>query len=90
MNVVPISYAFGSSYIKLPDRILSSKAFVNIKNINDKCFSYCHVLHERYRLTDNKIQGVERLHGEKAFIYDNKIIHIDNDGISLPLTYNDP
>ena len=35
-----------------------------------------------------QLENPERLHGEKAYIYDNQIINIDYDDISFPIAYN--
>ena len=75
INIVPIMNAFAKSFVELPNRIKNTKSCVNIKNTDDKCFLYCHLLHERYRKCNNKkIEHPERLHGEKAFVYHNQII----------------
>ena len=52
INVVPIVNAFANAYIELPQRIKNTKSCVNIKNQDKKCFLYCHLLHERYRMCD--------------------------------------
>ena len=89
LNVLPITNAFGNSYIELPIRIKNSKSCVNIKNQDNRCFLWCHLLHERYRLCQNKkIEHSERLFGEKAFVYNNKIIHLDYDDTDFPIAYN--
>ena len=72
INVVPILNAFANGYIELPSKIQNSKSCVNIKNKDDRCFLWCHLLHERYRLCENnKIEHPERLYGEKAYKYNN-------------------
>ena len=89
INVIPIVNAFANGYIELPTRIKNSKSCVNIKNNDEKCFLWCHLLHLRYRLNENKkIEHPERLIGEKAYIYNNKILHVDYDGIDFQIAYN--
>ena len=74
LNIAPISNVFANSFIETPQRIKNSKACVNIKNKNDnKCFLWCHLLHKRYRMSNNKkVEHPERLYGEKAFVFDKK------------------
>ena len=89
INVVPITNVFANGYIELPSGIKNSKSCVNIKNQDDRCFIWCHLLHERYRLCENKkIEHPERLFGQKAYIYNNKIIQVDYDEITFPIAYN--
>ena len=89
LNIVKIRNVFASSYIPLPDRIIHTKSCINIKNNDEKCFLYCHLLHERYRKNGfKKIQGAERLHGEKAFNYNNEMIHLNYENIHFPIPYN--
>ena len=88
MNVVKIQNVFANGYIELPVRISNTKSCINIKNQDDKCFLYCHLLHEHYRLCGGKIQNAERLHGEKAFIHDNKMIKLNYGGVEFPIPYN--
>ena len=89
LNIVKIKNVFASSYIPLPDRIIHTKSCINIKNDDDKCFLYCHLLHERYRANGfKKIQGAERLHSEKAFNYNNEMIHLNYENIHFPIPFN--
>ena len=89
MNVVKIKNVFASSYIELPTRIINTKSCINIKNEDNKCFLYCHMLHERYRINDfKKIQNPERLHGKKAFIYKDVMINLNYQNISFPIPFN--
>ena len=86
---MPITNVFANGYIELPSRIKNSKSCVKIKNQDDRCFLWCHLLHERYRLCENKkIEHPERLFGEKAYIYNNKITQLHYDGIDFPIAYN--
>ena len=52
LNVVKIKNVFASSFIDLPQRVLNTKSCINIKNVDAKCFLYCHLLHERYQRND--------------------------------------
>ena len=89
INVLKIVNAMANSYIELPVRIINTKSCINIKNNDEKCFLYCHLLHERYRLNDfKKIQGAERLHGEKAFVHNNVMINLNYEGIKFPIPFN--
>ena len=86
---MPIKNVFANGYIELPSKIKNSKSCVYIKNQDNRCFIWAHLLHERYRLCENKkIEHPERLYGQKAYIYNNKIIHLDYDGIDFPIAYN--
>ena len=89
MNIVKIQNVFANGYIELPTRIIHTKSCINIKNEDDKCFLYCHLLQECYRLLDGKkIQSAERLYNEKAFIYSNKMINLDYKDIEFPIPFN--
>ena len=89
LNVVKIQNVFANGYIELPTRIIHTKSCINIKNKDDKCFLYCHLLHERYKINDfKKIQNPERLYGDKAFIYQDKLIHLDYTDIDFPIPFN--
>ena len=89
MNVVKIRSVFANGYIEFPTRIIHTKSCINIKNNDDKCFLYCHLLHERYRRNDfKKIQGAERLHGKKAFIDKNEMINLNYENIQFPISFN--
>ena len=37
---------------------------------------------------NEKIEHLEQLHGEKAFVYNNEIIKLDYKEISFPIPYN--
>ena len=89
LNIIKIKNAFASAYIELPIRIIHTKSCINIKNNDDKCFLYCHMLHERYRKNGfKKIQNPERLHGEKAYNYNNEMIHLNYENIHFPISFN--
>ena len=89
LNIVKIQNVFANGYIELPTRIIHTKSCINIKNKDNKCFMYCHLLHERYRLNNfKKIQGTERLHGEKAFKYNNLMINMNYENIEFPIPFN--
>ena len=89
MNVVKIQHVFANGYIELPTRIIHTKSCINIKNDDNKCFLYCHLLHQKYRLNGfKKIQGAERLYGKKAFIYDDKMINVNYEDIEFPIPFN--
>ena len=75
INIVPISNVFANGFIELPQKIKNTKSCVNIKNKDDRCFLWCHLLQLRYRLNENKkIDHPERLIGEKAYIYNLYIL----------------
>ena len=67
----------GSSYIKLPVKLRSSKkGLINIKNDNQKCFLWCHVRH---------IKPV-KIHPERTAREDKKLINsLNYDGIEFPV-----
>ena len=89
MNVVKIKNVFASSFIDLPQRVLNIKSCINIKNEDNKCFLYCHLLHERYQRNNfKKIQGAERFYGKKAFIYKDEMIHLNYQDIEFPIPFN--
>ena len=89
MNYLKIQNIFANGYIQLSTRIIHTKSCINIKNNDNKCFLYCHLLHERYRLSNGKkIQNAERIYGEKAFIYGDKIINLNYVGIEFPIPFN--
>ena len=89
LNIVKIQNVFANGYIELPTRIIHTKSCINIKNNDDKCFLYCHLLHERYRLNNfKKIQGAERLHGKKAFIYKDEMINLTYEDVDFPIPFN--
>ena len=86
---MPIVNAFANGYIELPQKIKNTKSCVNIKNKDSKCFLWSHLLYLRYRLNgNNKIEHPERLFGQKAYIYNDKILHVDYDGINCLIAYN--
>ena len=64
LNIVKIEKVFANGFIELPERISGTKSCINIKNRDNRCFLYCHLLHERYRLCD-KIGHPERLPGKR-------------------------
>ena len=89
MNIVKIQNVFANAYISLPPRIINTKSCINIKNNDDKCFLYCHLLHQRYKLNNfKKIQNPERLYGVKAFNYNNQMIHLNYENIHFPIPFN--
>ena len=89
INIVPIVNVFANTIIDLPARIKNTKSCVNINNVENKCFLYCQLLHERYCMCNNdKIEYPERLHGEKTFVYNNEIIKLDYQETSFPISYN--
>ena len=88
LNIVKIQNVFANGFIELPERIKNTKSCINIKHQYNKCFLYCHLLHERYRLCDN-VKNADRLHGKKACICDDKMINLDYEGIEFPIPYND-
>ena len=90
MNVVKIKHVFVNGFIPLPAKIIHTKSCINIKNLyDDKCFLYCHLLHERYKLNNyKKIQNPERLHGSKAFIYGDTMINLNYEDIEFPIPFN--
>ena len=54
LNYVKIQNVFANGFDKLHERIKNTKSCVNIKNQDNKCFLYCHLLHERYRMCNNE------------------------------------
>ena len=64
INISTYRPPLGSSYVKLPEELRSSKIeLINIKNDDQKCFLWCHVRHinpvkihpERIRKDDRKL-----------------------------------
>ena len=46
-------------------------------------------MHERYRMCGNvKIKDADRLHGDKAFVHNNKIINLDYKNVEFPIPCN--
>ena len=89
INVVKIQNVFASAYIELPIRIINTKSCINIKNNDNKCFLYCHLLHERYRKNSFlKIQNPERLYGQRAYNYNDEMIHLNYENINFPIPFN--
>ena len=89
INVMPMQTVFANGYIDLPPKIIHTQSCVNIKNEDDRCVIYCHLLHERYSMTNNKkIEHPERLYGKKVFIYNNEMINLHYDDITFPIPYN--
>ena len=45
LNIVKIQNVFANGFIQLLERIRNTKSCINIKNQDNKCFLYCHLLH---------------------------------------------
>ena len=77
INVSTYRPLSGSSYIKLPVELKGpKKGLINIKNINQICFLWCHVRH---------INSV-KMHPEKITREDEKLLNSLNcDGIEFPV-----
>ena len=46
VNIYISSQLSGSAYIKLPNKLRKSmKGLINIKNNDNKCFLWCHIIH---------------------------------------------
>ena len=73
LNYRPLS---GSSYIKLPVELRSSKkGLINIKNNDQKCFLWCHVRH---------INPV-KIHPERITREDKKLVNsLNHNGVGFP------
>ena len=71
----------GSSYVKLPAELRSSKkGLINMKNIDQKCFLWCHVRH---------INPV-KIHPERITREDKKLANdLNYDGIEFPVREKD-
>ena len=71
----------GSSYVKLPAELRSSKkGLINIKNNDQKCFLWCHVRH---------INPV-KIHPERITQTDKELANdLDYDGIKFPVDKED-
>ena len=71
----------GNSYLKLPAELVSSKkGLIDIKNINQKCFLWCHV---RY------INPV-KTHPERITQNDKKLVNdLNYDGVGFPVREKD-
>ena len=68
----------GSSYIPLPEWIKNKKAIVNIKNKDDKCFSWCilRYLHPKWR-DEERIKDLEKYE-----------FSLNTKGITFPMNIN--
>ena len=82
----------GSSYVKLPAELRSSKkGLINIKNNDQKCFLWCHVRHinppkehpEKIRNEDKKLVIMMKLN----FLYEKMILLRLEKGTTFALMY---
>ena len=78
INVTTYKPLHGSSYIELPMELRNpKKGLINIKNKDDKCFSWCHIRH-----LNPQTEHPERIKkGDKQFIEG-----LNYDGIDFPLS----
>ena len=81
INVSTYRPLSGSSYVKLPAELRSSKkGLINIKNNDQKCFLWCHVRH---------INPV-KIHPERITWEDKKLANdLNYDGIEFPVREKD-
>ena len=81
INVSTYRPLSGSSYVKLPAELRSSKkGLINIKNNDQKCFLWCHVRH---------INPV-KIHPERITREDKKLANdLNYDGIEFPVREKD-
>ena len=81
INVSTYRLLSGSSYIKLPVELNSpKKGLSNIKNIDQKCFLWCHVRH------NNPV----KIHPERITEEDKKLVNsLNYDGIEFPVREKD-
>ena len=75
LNVVKYQPMRGSSYIKLPTN-LRNKGLINMKNIDNECFRWCHIRHLNPQ--DKDRQRIKK--SDKEYI--NKL---DYSGIDFPV-----
>ena len=70
---IPLS---GTSYVKLPaEWRISKKGLINIKNIDQKCFLWCHIRHF----------NPAKIHPERITREDKKLVNdIDYDKVKFP------
>ena len=71
----------GSSYIKLPAELRSlKKGLISIKNINQKCFLWCHVKHV----------NLVKIDPERITRKDKKLVNnLNYDGVGFPVREKD-
>ena len=81
LNVSSYSPLIGSTYIKLPDELKSSrKGLIKIQNDDNKCFLWCHIRHlnlvdkNPQRITKKDKELVSKLNYERIILYQRKII----------------
>ena len=81
INISTFRPLSGSSYIKLPAELRSSKkGLINIKNIDQKCFLWCHI---------RQINQV-KIHPERITQKDKEMINDpDYKGIEFPVSKKD-
>jgi len=78
VNVVQYAPLTGSSYIPLSKFISRKKAVINVKNDDQKCFSYA-VLSAIYP---------NKKHPERVSHYKDKLNELNMDGIEYPVSIN--
>ena len=79
INILTYRPLSGSSYVKLPAELISSKkGLITIKNNNQKCFLWCHVRH---------INPV-KIHPERI-TREDLLNNLNYDGIEFPVQEND-
>ena len=76
LNIVKYKPLKGSSYIQLPSE-LRMKGLINIKNVDNECFRWCHIRHLNPQDKDpQRIKKVDKPYIEK----------LDYSGIEFPVT----
>ena len=79
INILTYRPLSGSSYVKLPAELISSKkGLITIKSNNQKCFLWCHVRH---------INPV-KIHPERI-TREDLLNNLNYDGIEFPVQEND-
>ena len=76
INITTCRPLSGSSYVKLPAELRSSKkGLINIKNNDQKCFLWCHIRH---------INPV-KIHPERITQTNKMLVDLDYGGIKFPV-----
>ena len=81
VNISMYSPLIGSTYIELPDGLKNSmKGLIHIRNNDNKCFLWCHIIH----------LNLAKKHPERITKEDKNMINdLDYDGIKLPVSKKD-
>ena len=73
----------GGTYIKLPEKFKNTKSCINIQNIDNKCFLWCHACHILHIKTNETIKNPFRVLRR----YKEIAKTLNYEGINFPVTY---